>query len=303
MAIKQFIKIHWADDRKPYFKLYDKAQNKIEFIEATGSVQMKRLNTKSCVGYYNLQEMKEYPCENRINLTDSKYIRCKRCEDLTGFSLCMMCKGDVCRTTNSNALEFCKRKHMLYLAFFPNDIVKVGTAEYDRRYERLLEQGAVYSFFIAETNGMDIRKIETAVSKLGITSQVTPSQKLKNLLGYTSSQAVKELLVERLSFVRKKIDSFYLEYFIEPEFNDFGHLLSKLSVIPKSQPQYDLFGNIVNSNTNESYKIIQNINDLPGEVISIIGNIALLKDKTEFIALNLKGFYGWHIDFKNDKIL
>ena len=47
----------------------------------------------------------------------------------------------------------------MYLAYFANDKLKVGTAASYRRYERLLEQGALYSIFLAKVpNGRLARK-------------------------------------------------------------------------------------------------------------------------------------------------
>ena len=69
----------------------------------------------------------------------------------------------------------------MYLAYFSNDKLKVGTASSYRRYERLLEQGALYSIFLAKVpNGRLARRIESEVSRLGVTTRVNASYKIKN---------------------------------------------------------------------------------------------------------------------------
>jgi hypothetical protein len=302
MAIRQFVKIQWIDN-KPFLKLYNKDNGRYDIVSALGNIRLKKNNLKICTGYYNLYDMEEYPCKNQINLTDSKYNRCKFCDDFTGFGLCMMCKGDVCRATSQNALDFCKKDHILYLAFFPNNLVKVGTAIYERRYERLLEQGAVFSFFIAQANGQHIRKIETAISKLGIVSQVLQSYKLKNIIGYPSIEQVKEILNERLQFIKKNLAENYLSFFITPEFNNFSHLIESLSMLPSTQIQYDLFGNPIEENKSQFYEILQSKDNITGNIITVIGSIVVLQVDNKFFAVNFKDLYGWIVEIYTDKIL
>lgn len=302
MAINQFLKVQWFEN-KPYFKLYDRAKNRTELKSALGNIQMKKLSSKFCTGYYSLQEMTEYPCRQFIDLTNSKYNRCKNCEDLTGFSLCMMCKGFSCSATDKNALEFCRKDHLLYLAYFPNNNIKIGTTVYERRYERLLEQGAIFSYFIAKTNGMDIRKIETTIAQLGVTPQVTQMYKIKNLLGYIDVEETKAILQEKLLFIKSKLNDNLLKYFIEPEFNDFGKLLTNLDIIPKPIIQYDLFGEPMKSNiVNSPYEILEKVDSIYGNIITIIGSIAVLNLNNKFYALNLKEFFGWLVDIELDEI-
>ena len=130
--------------------------------DACGKIEIEKVEKRYCIGYYDLLNRKNIPCESYEELTGSEYTQCKQCKIKSGFSLCLGCNGSVCKTNSDKAKQFCNQEHYVYLAYFPNDKLKVGTAVYYRRYERLLEQGAIYSIFLAKTkNGKLARKLET----------------------------------------------------------------------------------------------------------------------------------------------
>lgn len=131
-------------------------------IDALGEINWRRLENKFCTGYYDWQRMQFMPCDRRIDLTHTGYSSCKNCDDLTGSRSCVMCWGDVCRTKNAAVLQLCQSEHVLYLACFPQGKIKVGVTRYARRFERMLEQGAIYFLFVAVDNGKEIRKLEAA---------------------------------------------------------------------------------------------------------------------------------------------
>ena len=148
-----------------------------------GIIEVKKTMEKHCKGYYDLIKKEIVPCKSFSNLTDSGYSQCKECQEKSGFDLCLGCNGSTCQTNSGKAREFCHEGHHVYLAYFANDKLKVGTAASYRRYERILEQGALYSIFLAQTpNGRMARQIESQISKLGIASRVNSSYKMNNLI-------------------------------------------------------------------------------------------------------------------------
>ena len=127
--------------------------------------------------------------------------------------------------------------------------------------------------------------------------------KIKNLLGYIGVEEIKAILQEKLLFIRSKLNDNLLKYFIEPEFNDFGKLLTNLDIIPKPIIQYDLFGEPMKSNiVNSPYEILQKVDSIYGNIITIIGSIAVLNLNNKFYALNLKEFFGWLVEIELDEI-
>lgn len=116
-----------------------------------GNIEIRKTIEKRCKGYYDLIKKEIVPCRTYENMTNSQFCQCKECQTKSGFELCLGCNGSICRTNNDAAKKFCNEEHYVYLAYFANDKFKVGTAASYRRYERLLEQGALYSIFLAQT--------------------------------------------------------------------------------------------------------------------------------------------------------
>ena len=114
-----------------------------------GYIKIKKGQKKCCKGYYDLIKRRSIPCRLYEDLTKSEYSQCKNCELNSGFKLCLGCNGSMCKTRNNIAKQFCNQEHYVYLAYFANDKFKVGTTASYRKYERLLEQGAIYSIFLA----------------------------------------------------------------------------------------------------------------------------------------------------------
>lgn len=285
-SIRQFISVVWKE-QKPCFRYYDYNMEEFYDENAIGDIEMEKLNYKFCTGHYDYEDGIRKPCNYQIDLTNDNYSVCKNCDDHNEFSPCIMCKGDKCRAKNPDVLESCKNDHVLYLAYFPNDKVKVGITKFARRYERMLEQGATYSIFAAKSDGKTIRKLETEISKLGITPQVTQSYKINNLLDYKDEDSIKEVLFEKLSYIKENISKKSLDLLIEPEFNDFSYIL-------------DTIGDVIGSNGNhEKINIDIDLNydinkedKLKGKIVSIIGSIAILESGAKLRVINLKDLSG-----------
>jgi hypothetical protein len=200
---------------------------------------------------------------------------------------------------NITALNFCKKNHILYLAYFPNNEVKVGTAVYERRYERLLEQGAVYALLVAKANGKIIRFIEKQIAELGISSRVSNNYKIKNIMNYESEYEIENILMKKYMFVKSNVMNNVCDYFMKPEFVNNGHLLYDVCLNRNAPSENDLFGNrvsILNSKCDNRYEIVSNMEIFNGNFISVIGNIAIYKKNNKYFAVNIKEFYGWQIE-------
>ncbi len=92
--------------------------------------------SKTCVGYFDGD--KHIQCPDGSSVT--KFPQCESCsgESFIPFQECVFeprCEGEECD------IEFCKREHVLYLAFY-NTIPKIGMSSTRRVERRLIEQGA-----------------------------------------------------------------------------------------------------------------------------------------------------------------
>ncbi|UCE44626.1 MAG: DUF2797 domain-containing protein [Methanobacteriota archaeon] len=91
---------------------------------------------KMCTGFFEEGRHKRCPDEARV----SRFSQCANCaeESFIPYQECVFepkCDGELCD------VDFCKREHVLYLAFY-NTRVKIGMSSTRRLEERLIEQGA-----------------------------------------------------------------------------------------------------------------------------------------------------------------
>lgn len=300
MAIKQFIKVKWDDNADAYLEFFDYKKNIFEFVPAKEKMRIKKTTKKYCKGHFNLEKMQEFTCEKKTDLTESNYIVCKECNKLTGFNLCLYCKGDKCLSKSKNAVEFCRKKHVVYLAYFSGDRLKVGTAVYERRFERLLEQGALYSIFIAIADGRTVRAIEASVANLGISDRVSNKYKIKYIIIEKSSGEIKDILISKLDDIKPNISLRFKNFLVDPEFNNFGFIFDKVASLLESktaQLTFQFFEeNENNKMTDLVYTIPNEINIIEGIILASIGSIILIKRDGNVYAVDLKKLTGWLVD-------
>jgi hypothetical protein len=72
--------------------------------------------------------------------------------------------------------------HVVYLALFSENLIKVGVDLWDRRQIRVTEQGAIASIFIARGSGTVARNLESRIRRrIGFTEWVRSKTKLSGL--------------------------------------------------------------------------------------------------------------------------
>ena len=191
----------------------------------------------------------------------------------------------------------------MYLAYFANDKLKVGTAASYRRYERLLEQGALYSIFLAKVpNGRLARKIENEVSRLGVTTRVNASYKINNFVIDRSQEEIDQMLMEKYQTILEKISEQCREYLIKPEYNNFTNISDKVrSNLLEESRQLNLFGGMDEPEYKE-YDKVSKPENIDGEIKAVVGSLVLLKRNNEYSVVNMKSLEGWIVDFKRKEL-
>ena len=270
---------------------------------ANGIIEVKKTMEKHCKGYYDLIKKEIVPCQSYTNLTDSGYSQCKECQEKSGFDLCLGCNGNTCQTNSGKARAFCHEGHHVYLAYFANDKLKVGTAASYRRYERILEQGALYSIFLAQTpNGRMARQIESQISKLGIASRVNPSYKMNNFIIDTEQEEIDSILMQKYESILRSIDERCKKYYIKPGYNNFTNISNKVrqNLLEESR-QLNLFGGM-DAPVHKEYERISKPEYISGEIQATVGSLILLKSGVRYSVVNMKSLEGWLVDFKKREI-
>jgi len=267
------------------------ADNEIAFLDIPGEIKLTRTDIKKCTGYYDLAERLYRPCPDRVDLTGADVSQCAQCRVANGFGLCLGCNGDRCRADNPRGVAFCQQPHVVYLAAFPGR-VKVGTAAAYRGLERMREQGAIVSVFFAQTpDGQIARRLEQAVSDLGIAKNINGVYKMSNLIFDRELTNVRQGLAQKLNDIRPKIAAPFAPYFIEPEFNVFSDIYRPLSDCLADTRRADLFGEP--ETVVKDYDKVTDAKEISGDIKAVIGGLMVTENNPKIAVVSLKSWEGY----------
>ncbi len=178
--------------------------------------------------------------------------------------------------------------HVVYLALFDKNLIKVGVSKKERHDLRQLEQGSHYTLFIAETpDGIFARQIETLLRKSGLTDKIKASSKKEFLCPEIAEKEGEEILrkifeTHKITFKNHELLS---KYFIKnPEFvtwKSFYHLTN----IEKSSKAF----HSVTLNTGES---------VSGKIIAMKGPFLVIETPDELVSVCAKDLLGREIEFE-----
>ncbi len=178
--------------------------------------------------------------------------------------------------------------HIVYLAFFDGDLIKVGVSHADRKVLRQLEQATHFTLFIAKTgNGIDARQIETILRRSGIADKVKITQKQDFLLPEISAEHGEEIL--RNLWKTKK-----------PVLADFDNLKKQILKTPQFADWKKNYGTDSVRNSPKPYHSIKNLKkdeSISGEILAIKGPFLIIDAGDEIISICTKDFVGHEINF------
>ena len=165
--------------------------------------EMKLSDTRRCVGF-NQYGSGAAPCPSSAIIPAGRDSQCEFCR-----------KKDISFTAKTGfgnskeANELLSEDHVAYLAYFSDNLIKVGVSRWDRREVRISEQGALACLFIAKGNGTAARNLERKIhTHVGLTEWVAQSKKLRAIgRDIPSEAAMRESLEEAFSSVVSKTPS------------------------------------------------------------------------------------------------
>ena len=244
-------------------------------------IELEFSPSRECIGYRSSEKegssLLECP-EAVVGITSSQ---CENCLGRANILPCLRCTGDVCR--NAAKRDFCIQpdNHALYLASFASGVIKVGVSRWERRTQRLLEQGAKTAIIVAQNDGQMIRRYEALITKFGYIDRLTSSEKL----GYLSrSASTEELLVElhqALDTIRLRMNATW----IEPEVIEL--------------PDYPSIPGLEFSKLWKPNKKGDSASILKAEIVNITGRLLILKDldanNQQPIAVDVKDLVGYRV--------
>jgi hypothetical protein len=129
--------VGFSPDNTPRITL-QQGDDTIRF-DPTGQVLTLRFDTsrRFCCGWHDLKTGVDSVCPDTL-IVETKYDQCPACQKRTGFNPAFYHAASVSPQQEARNQE----SHFLYLAYFADNLVKVGISYAKRGNARLLEQGA-----------------------------------------------------------------------------------------------------------------------------------------------------------------
>ena len=168
---------------------------------------LQRFRDRYCIGQFSLKTFETLPCPSTEKI-DQEFDTCPRCRKANGFNPAFY--NTSADRISPQQLEYNRRPHAVYLAYFGTRVLKVGIACLDRITQRLLEQGARAATIVKKCpDAYEARKIEKEVREiLGVSEWVKTDKKIQLLgqhfshkdaqkdIDFLKSNIARELMIE-----------------------------------------------------------------------------------------------------------
>lgn len=209
--------MRWNDQNKlPFFQIIENKIKNDFFLQINQpfflSISSEPLQ---CVGHIKNGEY--ISCPNNAQGTK----KCEICKKAEEYFPCQFCNGFNCVRFSPEKIENCDAEHMVYLALFSEDIIKVGVSRMSREKARQFEQGShMTRIFARGISGVQARRIETNLTKAGFPDKIPASQKRNILFPDITAEKAEILLDERYEYAKEYIISMMPEmkkYLVENE--------------------------------------------------------------------------------------
>lgn len=152
-------------------------------------------DTRRCIGWGDITSGERFVCPEKSEL-EPKYEQCSSCQKRTGFNPAFYHAASVSKQQEERNLK----PHILYLAYFSPDLIKVGISLARRGNSRLLEQGARSALILDTFPSAHIaRQYEAKIAALPGFAETVLLRKKIDLLGiaHVPDHADKLLLSKR----------------------------------------------------------------------------------------------------------
>ena len=286
---KQIVSFEWKDN-EPFINVYNSEPDITEQIKLMGIKNIEKGKMIRCTGYKDLQKREQVVCPNH-NIVTEKNKQCAMCNSKDVFSYCVACRGIDCRNKSRIALEYCNKDHYVYLAYFPGNKIKVGTAFYERKATRLIEQGALMALYIAKTpSGKIAREIEREIVEMGYAEKVSNTYKANHLAVDKSKERVLNCLNSEFIRIKEQLSSKYRTYLLQDDIFDDYDKRKTLEKIFNMSVQTSLFDDdIIMNSISEENPFINN-----KEIVAVVGSLAITNDGN-IKYFDIKKLLGWEI--------
>jgi hypothetical protein len=239
---------------------------------------------KYCTGYS--LEGQYHGCKNNVSGLSFYQYMCYDCDRSHGFRDAFFFGKE----PNSSIQKYLEQKHLIYLAFFAPNIIKVGTSSESRKNLRLIEQDALIYAFIAESTGLTIQQLEHEISKkLGITETVKAKVKFKNIYNKPNYDiASKQILNE--------FDRIKGEFSNNRDYSDWLYDKKDIEIINNSSRNEIFY-------PAEEVHLLKDPQYLSGKFLGLRGKYLFLENNSNIVAFDTRSIEGRYIEDYEDNFI
>lgn len=263
------------ENSRPFLRFSDGDEIILHELDFNQELNLKfDLSKRFCTGWFNPNNGENHVCPAK-NEVEAKYEQCKDCMIKTGFNPSFYNADSI----SNNQAEYNTHPHILYLAYFSPDDVKVGISHSGRNLSRLLEQGARLAYILETFPSANIaRQYEARISRLdGMVENVKLGRKVELLRQNFDETVAEKILSDKKAWIeeqiRTKFDNAQLvktnAYFFAPDF-DQSRLRETIS--------------------------LEDQGTLHGKFVGALGQILICDYQGDLIALPLKKMVGYYYD-------
>jgi hypothetical protein len=278
----------WRDNNSCEFSAIanDKLGKKI--VKIGDKISLQKVNdTKKCVGSVYENQWKMCP-QNAIGKQ-----KCELCRSRERSFIFTVFDGFDRSNISDADLQKIANPHVVYLAFFDGELIKIGVSNSDRKTLRQLEQAAHFTLFVAETkDGIEARQIETILRRSGIADKIKITQKRNFLLPEISATEGEGIL--RKFWEKKRL-----------VLTDFEKLKNQILTTPEFQEWQKFYGTDQVKNSSKSHHSIENFQKneyVSGKILAIKGPFLMIDVGEEIVSICTKELLGYEIDFSEKPI-
>jgi hypothetical protein len=186
--------VGWLDQQLNFEVLDDSGEKILTSVSVGSEFAIELPFERRCIGYRAPDSQSLVPCPEHVLNTSSS--QCADCFEKQQILPCLRCDGERCNNPARRNHCVQPENHAVYLASFGPGVVKVGVARWERRFERLAEQGARAAIIIARDDGQQVRRVESQFRFAKIVDRVQAQEKLR---AYTQAGEVAKLRKELLN--------------------------------------------------------------------------------------------------------
>lgn len=255
----------------PYLRIMN-SKGEFQLIQPQGDFTLSfDTNVKRCIGWYDLATKQCHRCPGDRQI-DDKYEQCPECQQKTGFNPAFYNTTDI----SQQQTELNKKPHILYLAYFSPDVVKVGISYAERKLARLLEQGARNAAILETFPSANIaRQYEAKIARLpGLCESVQLRKKAAILANEHYDSALAEQILRQTI---KQITEQLGVNFANNELLDLSpHMFA------------------IESIDNDLTEITEPM--IAGHFVGLVGSMLVMQQNDRFIFLPLKKYIGYDMN-------